>query len=138
MSTTLLSAITRGFEAQGLDDQELAPPQGEQPYFTQPSTSALPWVRWNINKFCTGFELVSSLSSQNWVTWEHTRIMLMFLRCLRFSYSGGRLQEAAGLWRDVRHALSSTQPGGTRRIEGLGFEVTIPQHGYGWFLEKVD
>jgi hypothetical protein len=23
-------------------------------------------------------------------------------------------------------------------MEGLGFEVTIPQHGYGWFLEKVD
>jgi hypothetical protein len=23
-------------------------------------------------------------------------------------------------------------------MEGLGFEVTIPQYGYGWFLEKVD
>jgi hypothetical protein len=138
VSTALLSAITGRFEERGLHDQELAPPQSEQPYFTQPTASATSWFKWNINKFCTGFELVSSLSSQNWVTWEHTRIMLMFLRCLRFSYGGGRPQEAAGLWRDVRHAPSSTQPGGTRQMEGLGFEVTIPQHGYGWFLEKVD
>jgi hypothetical protein len=23
-------------------------------------------------------------------------------------------------------------------MEGLGFEVTMPRHGYAWFLEKVD
>jgi hypothetical protein len=138
VSTALLSAITSRFEARDLYDQEHAAPQGEQPYFTYQSAAIMSWVRWNINKFCAGFELVSSLSNQSWVTWEHTRIMLMFLRCLRFSYGGGHLVEAAGLWRDVRHAPSSTRLEGSRRIEGLGFEVTIPQHGYGWFLEKVD
>lgn len=138
VSTALLSAITSRFEERDLYDQEHASSQGEQPYFAHPSASVMSWVRWNTNKFCAGFELVSSLSRRNWVTWEHTRIMLMFLRCLRFSYGGGRVAEAAGLWRDVRHAPSSTHPGGSRRIEGLGLEVTIPQHGYGWFLEKVD
>jgi hypothetical protein len=138
VSTVLLSAITRGFEARGLANQELAPLWGEQLYFTQPTASTLPWVQWNINKFYIGFELVSSLDSQHWVSWEHTRIMLIFLRCLRFSYGGGHPQEAVGCWRDVRHPPSRGRAGQARHMEGLGFEVTIPQYSYRWFLEKID
>jgi hypothetical protein len=138
VSTALLDAITGRFEALGLVEQEVGPVEGPRPYITHPTTTALSWFRWNINKFCTGFEIVYSLGSQHWVSWEHTRIMLMFLRCLRFSYGGGHPQEAAGCWRDIRHAPSRGRAGGARRTEGLGFEVTIPQYGYGWFLEKID
>ena len=138
VSASLLSAIGRRFAALGALEQEPALGQGEQPYFTQPTTTTLSWFRWNINKFCVGFELVSSLSSQQWVTWEHTRVMLMFLRCLRFSYGGGHPREAAGLWRDIQHAPSRRQPGGSRQSEGLGFQATMPRYSYAWFLEKVD
>ena len=65
-------------------------------------------------------------------------MMLMFLRCLRFSYGSGHPKEAAGCWRDVRYAPSSDALDGFRRIEGLGFQVTMPQYGYPWFLEKID
>lgn len=139
VSTSLLARVTEQLEAIGLKDQELTSPQGERPYITQYTSTALAWFRWNINKFCTGFELVSSLTSQRWVTWEHTRVMLMFLRCLRFSYGGGHPHEVAGIWQDTQRQ-SKRFPGrqGLERAEGLGLKVTVPQYGYGWFLEKVD
>jgi hypothetical protein len=62
----------------------------------------------------------------------------MFLRCLRFSYGGKHPKEAAGCWRDVRYTPSTDAAAGVRRTEGLGFEVTMPQYGYSWFLEKID
>jgi hypothetical protein len=138
VAADLLAAIGHRFAALGLDEQEIAPARGERPYVTHLTTTVLGFYRWNINKFCAGFEMVYSLGSRQWVTWEHTRIMLMFLRCLRFSYGGGRPQEAAGCWRDIRHAPSRDSPGGFRRTEGLGFQVTMPRHGYAWFLEKMD
>ncbi|PNP55221.1 hypothetical protein FNYG_15524 [Fusarium nygamai] len=72
------------------------------------------------------------------VTWEHTRIMLMFLRCLQFSYTGGLIQKVAGCWRDVRQQPDASQPNGLRRHEGLGFKLTMERYGYAWFLDKID
>ena len=138
VSVALFNAIDRQLETLNLRQQRIAPASEELPYTTHPTTTVLSWYRWNINKFCVGFEMVYSLSGRQWVTWEHTRMMLMFLRCLRFSYGSGHPKEAAGCWRDVRYAPSSDAPDGFRRIEGLGFQVTMPQYGYSWFLEKID
>jgi hypothetical protein len=81
---------------------------------------------------------VYSLSGRQWVTWEYTRIMLIFLRYFPFSYRHRQVQESAGYWRDVRYTANSDAPDGLRRTEGLGFEVTMSQYGYLWFLEKVN
>jgi hypothetical protein len=64
--------------------------------------------------------------------------MLMFLCCLRFSYGGNNPQESAGCWWDVCHLPSGETADGVRRVEGLGFQWTMDQYGYMWFLEKVD
>jgi hypothetical protein len=64
--------------------------------------------------------------------------MLMFLRCLQFSYSGGLIQKVGGCWQDVRHQVDSRQPDGLRRVEGLGFRRTMEDFGYAWFLDKID
>jgi hypothetical protein len=138
ISAALFRAIDRRFDTLNLRLQRIAPARGELPYVTHPTATVLSWYQWNINKFCVGFEMVYSLSGRQWVTWEHTRMMLMFLRCLRFSYGGGHPKEAAGCWRDVRYTPSSGAPDGFRRTEGLGFEVTMSQYGYPWFLEKID
>ena len=136
ISRELFMAIDQQFQARNCHQVAISPAGDELPYFTHPTTTILSWYRWNINKFCLGFEMVYSLSGSHWVPWEHTQVMLMFLRCLRFSYGGARLQESAGCWRDVTHkALRGAAP---RRGEGLGFEVTIRQYGYAWFLEKMD
>jgi hypothetical protein len=138
VSAALFNAIDRRLGVLNLRKQRIAPASEELPYTTHPTKTVLSWYQWNINKFCLGFEMVYSLSGRQWVTWEHTRVMLMFLRCLRFSYGGGHPKEAAGCWRDVRYAPSSDAPDGFRRTEGLGFQVTMPQYGYAWFLEKLD
>lgn len=64
--------------------------------------------------------------------------MLMFLRCLQFSYSSGLIQRAGGLWHDVRLESDVNQPDGLRRREGLGFQDNMRRHGYAWFMDKVD
>ncbi|EXK26412.1 hypothetical protein FOMG_17025 [Fusarium oxysporum f. sp. melonis 26406] len=64
--------------------------------------------------------------------------MLMFLRCLQFSYSGGLIQKSGGCWQDLRLQPDSSQPNGLRRTEGLGFRHTMETYGYAWFLDKVD
>ncbi|KAL5366723.1 hypothetical protein BJX96DRAFT_183344 [Aspergillus floccosus] len=107
-------------------------------YYALPTSTLLRWFRWNINKFCVGFEMVYSLNDRHFVTWEHTRVMLMFLRCLPFSYSGGLLERVSGCWRDVWFRPDPTQPDGLRRCEGLGFQRNMQQFGYGWFLDKLD
>ncbi|EAU29224.1 predicted protein, partial [Aspergillus terreus NIH2624] len=42
-------------------------------YYALPTLTLLRWFRWNINKFCVGFEMVYSLNDRHFVTWEHTR-----------------------------------------------------------------
>ncbi|KAM6514394.1 hypothetical protein FALCPG4_015541 [Fusarium falciforme] len=64
--------------------------------------------------------------------------MLMFLRCLQFSYSGGLIQKVGGCWQDVRLQPDPRQPDGLRRHEGLGFQRTMDTYGYAWFLDKID
>ncbi|KAB8212764.1 hypothetical protein BDV33DRAFT_186205 [Aspergillus novoparasiticus] len=96
-------------------------PGAEVPFYSLPTPTLLSWLYWNINKFCVGFEMVYSLNDRHFVTWEHTRVMLMFLRCLQFSYTGGLLQRVSGCWRDVWFQPDPRQPDGLRRREGLGF-----------------
>jgi hypothetical protein len=82
--------------------------------------------------------MVYSLNDRNFITWEHTQIMLMFLCCLPFSYSGGLLERVSGCWRDVWFRPDLTQPDGLRRCKGLGFQQNMQQSGYGWFLNKIN
>jgi hypothetical protein len=79
-----------------------------------------------------------SLNDHHFVTWEHTRIMLMFLRCLQFSYSGKLIQRVGGCWQDVRYQTDVNRPEGQRRVERLKFRKTIEKYGYTWFMDKVD
>ena len=108
------------------------------PFTTHRSKTALSWIKWNINKFCLGFEMIYSINGTRRVAWEHTRMMLMFLRCLQFSYGGGIIRKSAGCWWDRKEVLSAHLSDGIQRHEGLVFQVTLSQYGYAWFLDKID
>ena len=139
MSNRLFRAIDERFRSRELHRERLRVPSGStSPYYSFRTSTMLRWLRRNINKFCVGFETVLSGQDPHFVTWEHTRLMLMFLRCLRVSYGGGLLQKSGGCWRDVRHVPDDRQPDGLRRVEGLGFCRTMEEFGYAWFLDKVD
>ena len=82
--------------------------------------------------------MVHSFQDPHFVTWEHTRIMLAFLRCLQFTCPSGLIQKVGGCWQDVRFYTDSRQPDGLRRVEGLGFRRTMQDFGYAWFLDRID
>ena len=85
-----------------LADQLLPAPPGPHPFFAHPSALIQDWWCWNINKLCLGFEMTYSLQDCMVMHWEHTWVMMMFLRCLSFAYGGQGKHpcQSLGLWID--------------------------------------
>lgn len=110
------------------------------PFFCHSSSILLRWVYWNINKLCLGFEMTFSLQPRTIVHWEHTRVMMMFLRCLLCAYGGqgNHISHSNGLWIDVRTEPLSGDPVTIKTQEGLGMSITLEKYGYAWFLNKLD
>ncbi|EWZ78628.1 hypothetical protein FOCG_18198 [Fusarium oxysporum f. sp. radicis-lycopersici 26381] len=135
----LFYAIDNQIRSRELYDKCLIIPTNDgSPYYSFTTNTLLTWVRCNINKFYVGFKILYSFQDPHFVTWEHIRIMLMFLRCLQFSYTGGLIQKVGGCWQDVRQQPDARQLNGLRRHEGLGFKLTMERYGYAWFLDKID
>lgn len=139
VSLRLYSAIDQELRHRHLHDTRLpGVPSTVEPFYSLPTPTLLLWFHWNVNKFCVGFEAVYSINDRHFVTWEHTRMMMMFLRCLQFSYTGGLLQRVSGCWRDVWFRPDARRTDGLRRCEGLGSQRSMEASGYAWFLDKVD
>ncbi|KIV98358.1 uncharacterized protein PV09_09804 [Verruconis gallopava] len=89
------------------------------------------------DKFATGFEIVLARSNRELVTWEQTKMMAMFLRCLRFVFGGHMLERESALWwsRSEREATEGRE----RRVwYGLGFRNTLKRYGYCWLEPRFD
>ncbi|KAL4755616.1 uncharacterized protein BDW70DRAFT_165305 [Aspergillus foveolatus] len=109
----LFDQIDTEFQHRQLTWTNLHPIQDDNPpYYCYPTPTLVDWLRWNINKFCVGFEMVYSLKDHHFITWESTRMMLMFLRCLQFSYLTGLIQRVGGCWHDVKYQANAKQPDG--------------------------
>ena len=94
----------------------------------------------NINKFVTGFELVRNESTRPGtgpVTWEQTKVMDMFLSCLRVSFAGNDYSRLSALWWD-RREFPATSDGLPNVCHGLGFSHTMEESGYCWMDRLVD
>jgi len=89
----------------------------------------------NVDKFATGFEVVLARCQQDYVTWEQTKIMAMFLRCLRFALNGHTFSREAALWWGQREIADPQPP---RRWFGLGFVNTLSRYGYAWIEPRID
>jgi hypothetical protein len=89
------------------------------------------------DKFATGFEVVRALSRKELVTWEQTKMMAMFLRCLRYVFGGHLLSRESPLWWS-RRERSISEPGRVRMWYGLGFRNTLPEYKYCWLEPRVD
>lgn len=89
------------------------------------------------DKFATGFEVTRARCRKELVTWEQTKIMAMFLRCLRFVFGGHLLSRESALWWS-RKERRVGEPPRERIWYGLGFSNTIARYGYGWLEPRVD
>jgi hypothetical protein len=102
------------------------------PFWRFSSSTFLQFIWCNLNKFTTAFEYVHSLTTRDFVSWEHSKMMICFLRLMKFGYGSHRLRSESALWWDHKD-----RPRG-RTYEGLGFSQTLKQSGYAWFLDKID
>lgn len=89
----------------------------------------------NADKFATGFEVVRARCNQEIVTWEQTKMMVMFLRCLRFVFDGHQLQREPALWWSQREYSNDGQ---VQVWHGLGFQNTLQRYGYCWLEPRID
>jgi hypothetical protein len=96
----------------------------------------------NVNKFATGFEVIRARANRELVTWEETKMMAMFLRCLRFVFRSGILRRESALWWSRRERSVESEDrgerGGLHVWYGLGFCNTLPRYGYCWFEPRID
>lgn len=89
------------------------------------------------DKFATGFEVIRARSRRDLVRWEETKMMAMFLRCLRFVFGGYELRRESALWWGRRERTFG-EPEQTRVWYGLGFSNTLARYGYCWLEPRMD
>ena len=133
MTLTLALRVRECLQNSGDWEREVAIPVGLEPFWRVPTASYLQFVQTNINKFTTGFEYVRSLGSHDYVSWEHSQMMIMFLRLLKYSYGSGQIRREIALWNDER-----THAGTGEKTYGLGFSRTVERYGYCWLMPKID
>ena len=133
MTWTLARRVRDRLEAAGDWDRETIVPVEHVPFWRLPTATFLGFMRANSNKFTTGFEYVRSLGTHDFVSWEHSQAMIMFLRLLKSSICGHQIRREMALWCDT---WQSRRTG--KQLYGLGFSSTVKRYGYGWFLPKID
>ncbi|KAE8383983.1 hypothetical protein BDV23DRAFT_192391 [Aspergillus alliaceus] len=126
---TLLVALNKHMQSLGITSQVLT------------TGLILDWLCWNINKFCLGFKMVYSLQPRTLVHWEHIRVIMMFLQCLLYIYSGqgAHPRRCNGLWLDHRVQPLVEGSDQERVDEGLDMEQVLYFYRYVWLPEhKID
>jgi hypothetical protein len=95
----------------------------------------LNFLQQSADKFAAGFEVMLMKSSEGLVSQEETKMMVMFLKCLRFVFGGQQLQRESALWWGYKAARQ-----GARNLAwyGLGFSHTLPRYGYCWMEQRFD
>jgi hypothetical protein len=69
------------------------------------------------------------------VSWEQTKMMFAFLRCLRFVMGGHRIEPESAMWCSKRTLRTERRE---RSWYGLGFCNTLPRYKYCWLEPRVD
>lgn len=105
-----------------------------------PTVVYLDFIYRNADKFATGFEIIRAQCQRDYVTWEETKMMAMFLRCLYYSHRAFEYRQDSALWWSQRSTSEQlVQQGAKRRTYyGLGFSKTLKHYGYAWFEPRID
>ncbi len=97
----------------------------------------LNFLRRNSDKFATGFEFLLARCHQQFVTWEQTKMLAMFLRGLRFALGSYQLKRESALWWSRREGRAQ-ENGLVQTWYGLGFCNTLRRYGYCWIEPRID
>ena len=131
MTWTLYLALLARLQREDAEDGDIAM-AACPPYAWAVKTEVYLDFLWRVaDKFATGFEVVRARCHRDLVTWEQTKIMAMFLRCLRFVFGGHQLERESALWWSRRETPARTW-------YGLGFSNTLPRYKYCWLEPRLD
>jgi hypothetical protein len=131
ISWRLFQALLVRLREVGPEDGEILMPECPPYAWAIKAEVYLNFLWRSADKFATGFEVVRAHCHQNLTTWEQTKMMAMFLRCLRFVFGGHQLAQESALWWSRRE-----RP--TRVWYGLGFCNTLPRYKYCWLEPRLD
>jgi hypothetical protein len=132
MTFILAEKVFQRVRAQGQWNSGINVADHIRPYWCVRTDDYLQFIQFNMNKFLAGFEYIWSQSSRDPVSWEHSKMMIMCLRLVKFSYGSHQLKAESALWWDRRELGN----GAVR--EGLGLSQTLERYGYGWSLDKFE
>jgi hypothetical protein len=135
VSWSLFQALQRRLRHEHLDDMDMTAPSCPEYVWPLQTSVYLSYLWRNADKFAAGFEVVLAQCHTYFVTWEQTKIMAMFLRCLRFALDGVQFPRESALWWSRRETNHPQHP---RTWYGLGFSNTLPRYGYCWLEPRVD
>jgi hypothetical protein len=135
LSWVLFERLIHRFEVQG--GQIANPLSGSPTYAWSIQTSMFLDFLWHsVNKFAAGYEIVRARCRQELVTWEQTKMMTMFLRCLWFVLTSRAVQRDSALWWGRHERPGGRSSDSVEVVYGLGFSKTLPKHKYCW-LEPI-
>lgn len=92
------------------------------------------WYRWNLNKFNFAFELIHSINHADWITFDHTRTMIMFIQLIHSFLGCHNPNRYPSIWK----SLLSTERDGRFIRHGLGVRDNMTSFGYGWINNVLD
>ena len=127
-----LKALLQGEDRSSLEIEMVECPDYAWPVRTK---NYLDFLWRSVDKFATGFEVVHAQSRTTMVTWEQTKMMFAFLRCLRFVIGGHQLEPESAMWCSKRTLGEAPQQ---RNWYGLGFCNTLSRYKYCWFEPRVN
>ena len=68
-----------------------------KPYWRIPIKVIVKFLAKNINRIITAFEYVYGLGEKNFVNWKYIKIIIMFLRFLKYAYGNYLLRNKSAL-----------------------------------------
>lgn len=111
----------------------------ERHFFNCRSVNVCDFLAHNLTRFVLPFEAIVRRTSTRDVSWRHTKVMIMALRCLKYAYNSGDIMREAGLWHDTveqKYEIFKRDHRGTGKvIHGMGLSTSFSLYNYGWLLD---
>jgi hypothetical protein len=138
MSITLLRQLIGSWKSSRVYNKRVQLPK-RVPFYSIVSLDFLQFLSFNINKFAWAFEHTLLTCPPNFISWEKTKLMVLFLRCLRLCIGSQNLAAEYAIWLDrksVERHVDHEDPLLVK--EGIGGGKALARYGYCWFLPKID
>lgn len=93
----------------------------------------LQYLLLNANKFMAAAEWILSYQQRGRISYEHCKIITLFLQALPFTFDSGPIMRQNELWKDKFERRK-----GGPQVLGMGLRDSLSKFGYMWFPGRID